>query len=520
MKRFLRVTVWSCLLLTGWACFAQQSPNVVDFQVTYDIPTARYTAWVVPRYSVPNSNNSGSVEQGGTAQFTIKVPASFSIVNVQDIRGQWEKNPLRLGPGNPSQDWSGSGLDPAINYYVVGKSPAEASYGEFSVNLPVALFSFQGSGCFGEVSSLEPGNPFITQADQLFSFNVANSFYSRSGTPPGGNQPPLEQFRTVTGPAAQCAVLQANADSQTLTAGQSTTVTQLANDTRNGQPVSATDVTVSISTAPTTGTATVNADGTIKYSPAPGFSGPVSFTYTICAPAQTTICSSAPVNLTVNALVVANPDVATTPSGTAVTASVLANDTRNGQPASTTNVTVSLVNQPANGTAVVNANGSISYTPAAGFSGVNSLSYTICDMAQPGLCSTTTLSISVVSTVVASADSQTLTAGQSTTVAVLVNDVRNSQPASATNVTVSISTAPATGTAVVNADGSIGFTLGSGFFGSGFLHLHHLRHQPTQGLLFGTGQSDGQCPGSGQSRCGHHPIGHGRNGQRSGQRHP
>ncbi len=216
----------------------------------------------------------------------------------------------------------------------------------------------------------------------------------------------------------------------------------------------------------------------------------------------------------------ANPDVATTLSGTAVTASVLANDTRNGQPASTTNVTVSLVNQPANGTAMVNANGSISYTPAVGFSGVNSLSYTICDMAQPGLCSTTTLSISVVSTVVASADSQTLTAGQSTTVAVLANDVRNSQSASATNVTVSISTAPATGTAVVNADGSIGFTPGSGFFGSGILHLHHLRHQPAQCLLFGTGQFDGQRGGYRYCGRSYYAIGYTHNGHHPGQRHP
>ncbi len=159
--------------------------------------------------------------------------------------------------------------------------------------------------------------------------------------------------------------------------------------------------------------------------------------------------------------------MATTPSGTAVTASVLANDTRNGQPASTTNVTVSISSAPATGTAVVNANGTITYSPPIGFSGPVSLSYTICDVAQPGDCATAALSITVVSIVMANADidSQTLTAGTATTIPVLINDVRNGQPVSATNVTVSISTAPATGTAVVNADGTIGFTPAVGFSG-------------------------------------------------------
>ncbi len=307
MKYFLTYPCWIILLVgCHHLAFGQQSTNTVNYQLTYNVTTGRYTAWVIPNYNTPNAINGATTEKGGTAQFTIKVPASFSITSVQDINGTWEKNPSRLGPGNAPQVYT-TPLDPTYNYFVVGKSPSEVDYGAFAVGTPVPLFSFAGNGCFGELIPLPPGDPFIAAADNDQSLNVANSFYSRSGTPPGGNQTPLEQFVAITGPAAQCAVLQANADSQTLTAGQSTTVTQLANDTRNGQPVSATDVTVSISTAPTTGTATVNADGTIKYSPAPGFSGPVSFTYTICAPTQTTICSSAPVNLTVNALVMANP---------------------------------------------------------------------------------------------------------------------------------------------------------------------------------------------------------------------
>ncbi|WP_019987195.1 Ig-like domain-containing protein [Rudanella lutea] len=298
MKRFVSVLIWSCLFLSAGVGYAQQSSNVVDYQVTYDRVTDRYTAFVVPRYSTPNANNMGANERGGTAQFTLKVPASFSLTEITDVRGVWDKAPLRLGPGNANQDWTGSGLDPAVNYYVIGKSASETNYGPFVDGTPVALFTFRGNGCFGAISPLEAGNPFIVQADNRFSLNVANSFYSVSGQPSGGNQNPLEQFRDVTGPAASCALLQATPDTQTLTAGTSVTLNVLANDTRDGLPISATSVTVTVS-APNSGTAAVNPDGTIRYTPAPGYTGPVSFSYTLCDLAQPTLCVTAGISLDV-----------------------------------------------------------------------------------------------------------------------------------------------------------------------------------------------------------------------------
>ena len=462
MKHVLPHVCWIILLLGSHYSFGQKAALTVNYQLTYDATTGRYIAWVVPNYSTPNALNTSSTEKGSTAQFTVKVPASFSITNVQDITGTWEKAPIRLGPNDQTYT---TPLDPNYSYFVIGKSPNESDYGTFNTGVPVPLFSFAGNGCFGEASVLPPGDPFIEAADTDQNLNVDNNFYSRSGTPPGGNQTPLEQFNAVTGSAAQCATLLATGDTQILTANIPASISVLANDTYNGQPASSTNVTVTVTTAPATGTATVNANGTIGFTPAPGFSGPVSFTYTICAPSQTTICSSAPVNLTVNAVVIAVPDQNTTASGSPVTTTVLANDTRNGQPASTTNVTVSLVTQPANGAAVLNVNGTITYTPAVGFSGVNSFSYTICDIAQPGICSTTTTSITVISTVQANPDSQTLTAGIATTVPVLTNDLRNGQPASSTNVTVTVTTPPATGTATVNANGTIGYTPAPGFSG-------------------------------------------------------
>ncbi|WP_461084712.1 Ig-like domain-containing protein [Spirosoma flavus] len=298
MKQFVCVLIWSFLLLNIGIGYAQLSPNAVGFQVTYDPATTRYTAWVVPQYNLPNANNPDTLEKGGTAQFTLKVPTAFVISDIVSIRGSWTTDFLKLGPGNPGQNWDGFGLDPTVNYYVIGKAPVETNYGRFVSGTPVALFTFKGNGCFGPISPLEPGSPFIAAAYQRYSLNVGNSFYSNSGQPTSGNQNPLEQFQTLVGPPAQCSALLANPDSQTLTAGTSITIPILANDTRNGQPLSATSVTVTIG-PPSSGTATVNADGTVNYVAAAGFSGPASFTYTICDGAQPTLCSSALVSLTV-----------------------------------------------------------------------------------------------------------------------------------------------------------------------------------------------------------------------------
>ncbi len=184
--------------------FSQQSINTVSYKVTYNANTALYTAWVVPNYNVPNIYNSLTTEKGATAQFTLVVPKDFVIQNITDIRGVWDKAPLKLGPGQPGQDWTGYSLDPNFNYYAIGKSPGETDYGTFLNGQQVALFTFSSNGCFGEVAVLDPNSPFTSAASALYALNVGNSFYSRSGQPSGGNQNPLEQFLNVSGNAASC----------------------------------------------------------------------------------------------------------------------------------------------------------------------------------------------------------------------------------------------------------------------------------------------------------------------------
>ncbi|WP_345242335.1 Ig-like domain-containing protein, partial [Nibrella saemangeumensis] len=159
-------------------------------------------------------------------------------------------------------------------------------------------------------------------------------------------------------------------------------------------------------------TATTSTTGAISYS----YAGPVgaiitqngSAVATVNLPGSYTVTATGPGGCTAVATVVvinncvpnppiANADVAFTAEPNAVNIPVLLNDQAgNGQPASLTNVTAPIITvQPASGTAVVNANGSITFTPATSFSGSVTLVYQICDLVNTALCDTARVVVTV-----------------------------------------------------------------------------------------------------------------------------
>ena len=134
-------------------------------------------------------------------------------------------------------------------------------------------------------------------------------------------------------------------------------------------------LTAVLNTMPAHGTLTLQPDGSLTYTPNPGFSGTDSFTYQ--ADDGQTLSNVATVTLSINGRPVAGDDTATTTEGTAVGIAVLANDTDDGalNPAT---VTVGML--PANGTTTVESGtGVITYTPNSGFSGTDSFTYTVAD---------------------------------------------------------------------------------------------------------------------------------------------
>ncbi|OBF97092.1 hypothetical protein A5790_00830 [Mycobacterium sp. 852002-51152_SCH6134967] len=161
-------------------------------------------------------------------------------------------------------------------------------------------------------------------------------------------------------------------------------ISVLANDTSpDGAP------TVTVTSAPPHGSAVVNADGSITYTPGANKNGPVSFSYTVTDPDGDTAAATVTVNVTaVDDAPTATNDAVTTNEDTPVAISVLANDT---SPDGASTVTVT--SAPPHGSAVVNADGSITYTPGANKNGPVSFSYTVTD--PDGDASTATVSVSI-----------------------------------------------------------------------------------------------------------------------------
>jgi CshA-type fibril repeat protein len=178
----------------------------------------------------------------------------------------------------------------------------------------------------------------------------------------------------------------ANPDSATTDEDTPVTIDVLDNDTDpNGDPLEI----VGVPTAGN-GTVTVNPDGTITYTPDPEFNGTDTITYTVTDPDGNEATSTVTVTVTpVNDAPEANPDSSVTPLNTPVTFAVLGNDT------DVDGDTLAISGTPtsADGTVTVNGDGTLTFTPNTGFTGVAVVNYTIVD--EEGLTDSTTWTITV-----------------------------------------------------------------------------------------------------------------------------
>jgi hypothetical protein len=221
---------------------------------------------------------------------------------------------------------------------------------------------------------------------------------------------------------------------------------------------------------------TVNPDGTYSFiSAVPGvfrFTVPMcpgSVVVPDCALVELTIRVSEPTAYTNNPF--ANTDLATTPINTPVILNTLANDKAGNNslvalnPASVT-VTVA----PLHGITSVNpGTGAITFTPTAGYTGYDTLTYQVCDLATPTpQCATAYQIITIIpagttNSTVAADDYNSTPLNKPVSGSVITNDIdpeTNVQTVTAQNTTI-----PGKGTLSLATDGSYTFTPVSGFSG-------------------------------------------------------
>lgn len=235
-----------------------------------------------------------------------------------------------------------------------------------------------------------------------------------------------------------------------------TVIDVLGNDSDDSGPP-----TVASVTDPANGTATIDGNGDVIYTPDPDFSGTDTFTYTACDAEG--LCASATVTVTVDPTddaPVAVDDVITTTAPDAVTFDPTDNDQEPDGEA----LTPSTVSDPANGTAVINSDGTVTYTPDAGFVGTDTFEVTVCD--PQGNCDTSTTTVNVTATAneppVAVDDQFTVPVDVDSILAVQANDSDPNGDA----LTVTFVVQPTHGTVAINPDGTLTFTPATGFTGA------------------------------------------------------
>jgi hypothetical protein len=197
----------------------------------------------------------------------------------------------------------------------------------------------------------------------------------------------------------------------------------------------------------------------IVYTPAPNYNGPETITFTATDGVLTSVPATADLTIRpVNDAPVAVGDSATTAEDTARVIPVLANDTDIDTPPAALKAVI--VSQPAHGRAVVNADQTITYTPAANYYGPDSFTYKASDGSLTSAAATVTLTVTPVNDApVARNDAASVVRGGSVTIAVLANDT----DVDGDVLKVVAVTQGAKGAAVLNANGTVTYTPGPSF---------------------------------------------------------
>ena len=256
----------------------------------------------------------------------------------------------------------------------------------------------------------------------------------------------------------------ANDDSDTTPEDTPVTTNVVANDTDVDGTVVAS--AVAIVSGPSNGSILNNGDDTVTYTPNANFNGSDIYTYTV-QDSDGATSNVATVTITVgsvNDLPIANDDLVLTDEDTPVPIEVTLND---DDPDGTIDPTMIMINDaPGSGTVQVARDGTITYSPAPDFSGIDLFTYTVDDNkgATSNVATVVVTVVEVNDPPIAEDDLATTEAGVPVSIAVLINDT--DPDGSLIPGTVTTLSEPESGTATVNRDGTITYTSVDGLVGT------------------------------------------------------
>lgn len=307
------------------------------------------------------------------------------------------------------------------------------------------LSGASGSGLTASLSDGPSHGDLALNSDGSFDYTPSASF---SGTDSFTYTVTDSDGKTSTGTETITVLPKANDDTLPQTgAGAAETVDGSAltsNDDGSGLEVTSLGV-------PAHGSAALNSDGTVTYTPATGFSGTDTFPYTVSDGHSS---STGTVSVVVTPKAVADtlpPTDARTPV-TLPASDFLGNDLGSG-------LRITSVGAPSMGQVALNGDGTVTYSPTAGFSGTYAFTYTVTD--SEGRTSSATATITVKPD--AGSPSTTATAGQTDHVSAtdgLLSDSSGSQ------LTVALASQPTNGQVTLGSNGAYDYTPTAGFSGT------------------------------------------------------
>lgn len=196
------------------------------------------------------------------------------------------------------------------------------------------------------------------------------------------------------------------------------------------------------------GTISINpSTGQYTFVPNPSYSGTTSTTYTICNTAvNPVVCTNTTIIIRVGSFANATPDFTATPINVPVSGNASSNDS--GTLTTLNPVYTNAQPLAGTGTLVMNpTTGQYTFTPASGFTGTTTATYTLCNVLSPP-CSTTNITFTVFPALVTNSDVIVTTPSVTTTGTLLTNDL-GIAPGGVYSVSVT-QPSSGTGTIVVN----------------------------------------------------------------------
>ncbi len=345
----------------------------------------------------------------------------IAVVSVDDSNGQWQYS-----------------LDSGTNWLVYADQGVSTIAADDSNGLVLDAHSLirfvPATGFSGNAGNLS--FRLWDQTDGMVAGDLGNVAYDGTTDSVSSN---IATATLNVIPASNAAPIAVN-DNLSVFAHDVTTIVTNAALTANDTDADLDALTITGFTQPANGRLELNVDGDLEFTPDAGFSGVQSFEYTI---SDGTESATATATFTVNDQPVAVGDEF----------SVLRNGTLSGDASLNdsdgihSTLTYNLVSNTDNGVLTLDADGTFTYTPNASYYGTDSFTYTLNDGLD--VSETAAVEIRVLTPPVSNDDHITVNFGESTNLAVLLNDY--DPDGNRSDLTIEIVVPPNSGNLTMNA---------------------------------------------------------------------